>query len=283
MVIGRWLWLGIGAVLLPPLVVTVLAFQTLAAVDPADLVIGTPLVITPTPDDGRIPELRAGDPQPLFQAAVMAYREGNFATAAAYFRAAAALLPDEAALWNGLGLSLSAQNQIEPAAAAFREALRLDPQMAEAQFNLGSLYQAAGDFAAAAAAFEAALAVDPSLAAAHVALGALAHEQGELARAAAAFEQALALDPDSLEAAFNLAVVRAGQGDTDRAVALLEAAAGRHSGEAGVYYQLGLFYRARREPTRAREAFSRAVELGKESETGRLAAEQLALEETPAP
>jgi len=44
-----WLALGIGAMLALPLAMSGLAFHELAMAQPADLSIGRPLVITPTP------------------------------------------------------------------------------------------------------------------------------------------------------------------------------------------------------------------------------------------
>jgi len=62
-----------------------------------------------------------------------AYALGDYAASESAFRAALALAPDEAALWNNLAYALARQGQRQASLAAVEQALALDPENADYQ------------------------------------------------------------------------------------------------------------------------------------------------------
>ena len=127
--------------LLLPLAVTLLAFFTLANVEPDALVVGTPLVqlatataVSPTPT----PTLP--DPNILYEAGLTAYEAGDFAEAEAIFRDVLTQMPDEVDLYNSLALALAQQARSVEAIEMLETAVSIDPTYAPALYNLGLLY-----------------------------------------------------------------------------------------------------------------------------------------------
>src|SRR5579862_4704688 len=69
----------------------------------------------------------SGDPQKLSQAAREAFERGDYAQAAASFRQALCLAPNNATLFHGLGLAEAAAGHFDDAAKALEQADRLLP------------------------------------------------------------------------------------------------------------------------------------------------------------
>jgi Tfp pilus assembly protein PilF len=65
---------------------------------------------------------------------------GNLSEAFAAFEKARAVYPEDARLYNGLGLIYLEQKQYENAMASFQKALELDPNLIHAHNNLGTTY-----------------------------------------------------------------------------------------------------------------------------------------------
>jgi tetratricopeptide (TPR) repeat protein len=188
--------LGIALLFILPAIVTVMAFFTLAAADPADIVAGTPLAVTPTTLPDTVTPLAQPDPNEIYRAAVAAYESGNYVLAEERFRAALVLAPGDANLHNSLGLTLVQQGRPEEAIAEYEMAVTLDPALAEAHYNLGMAHHALKQWAEAEAAYQAALAADPTLALAHNGLGNLYHDQGQAEAALAAYQLAVTHGPE---------------------------------------------------------------------------------------
>ena len=129
---NRWLLFGLGSMLILPLIVTVMAFTTLASTEVADLVAGTPLVITPTATAPRVTPTSAPNLNAIYEAGTAAFQTGDLALAEALFTEAVSLAPDEADLHNSLGLALARQNRLREAVAVYETAVTLNPQFAEA-------------------------------------------------------------------------------------------------------------------------------------------------------
>ena len=86
----------------------------------------------------------------------------SFAEAAEDFRAAVALRPRDAALWNKLGATLANDGRSEDAVAAYRRALELQPGYVRAHSNMGIAFLTANQPAEGARCFLRALALDPA-------------------------------------------------------------------------------------------------------------------------
>ena len=91
--------------------------------------------------------LRPGDPQSLQVMGNARHDQGDFAAAAACYRAALIRAPNHAGLWTNLGNSLHALGRPAEALAAQDRAVALAPEDAEARFCRALTLLASGDFA----------------------------------------------------------------------------------------------------------------------------------------
>lgn len=187
------------------------------------------------------------------QAGLAAQRAGDFRGAAAQYRKALRLQPNNSDALHLLGVALAETGDLEnaarvivraigiggarpdycanlgrvfqrvqkhqEAAACFRQALAGDPLNADITYQLGRSLAAGGAFEEAARAFEQVTALDPSFAEAHFELGNLLELRGLRDGAAAQYETALALRPDAAAVHYNLGVVRTEQQRPEDAIA----------------------------------------------------------------
>ncbi len=164
---------------------------------------------------------------------------GRLAEAAACFREAAGLRPDDAAIQLRLGDVLMRRELREEAIAAYQEALRCDAGLSDALAGLCNALRLAGRFDEARAAAERALAINPASASACVDLGAVLYDAGDLGGARHWIERAIGLDPSAPVAFHNLGCVLTALGETDAAVDVLRRAVELASDDAGASFDLG--------------------------------------------
>jgi len=117
---------------------------------------------------------------------------GNPRAASIALATAAAIAPDDAALWLDLGSTLHAAGAVAEARAVFERALFLDPAPARAWLGFGLAANQLSDKISAEEAFKAALTRDPTLAEAAFGLGLLCFEQQRYAEAAQYWRGAIA-------------------------------------------------------------------------------------------
>ena len=115
----------------------------------------------------------------------------NPRAASAILAVAAALAPNDAALWLDLGSTLHACGQAAEARPAFERALALDSNLARAWLGLALIANALADPAAAERAFAAALQRDPQLSEAAFGLALLCFEQRRYVEAVAHWRRAI--------------------------------------------------------------------------------------------
>ncbi len=73
------------------------------------------------------------------------YQNGNLTKAEEYLRKAIALQPDNAELYNNMGLVLQGMGKIDEAVEHFQKAISLNPNLADAHYNLGNIFREKGD------------------------------------------------------------------------------------------------------------------------------------------
>jgi len=134
--------------------------------------------------------------------------KGQYAEAAAEFRAAIAAEPDSVLAHRNLGHVLASMGRTEEALAALERAVALAPGDAHATYDLGSLLLEAGRVADATVHLRAAVAADPRSAEALNNLGIALASQGQIREAAAMFERALVARPGFADAQRNLETAR---------------------------------------------------------------------------
>ena len=115
----------------------------------------------------------------------------NVRAASAILAVAAALAPNDAALWLDLGSTLHASGEAAEARPAFERALALDSGLARAWLGLALVANALSDPETAERAFAAALKRDPQLSEAAFGLGLLCFEQRRYAEAVAHWRRAI--------------------------------------------------------------------------------------------
>jgi len=125
--------------------------------------------------------------------------------ASGQFAPALAQRPNDAELWNGLGVLLFKQGRTAEAGQSFERAVLLRPLYAEALSNLGSAHQYRGRLAEAVDAFRRALHLMPQRAEFYLNLGNALLEQGAIGEAISSYCTALALNPTLIRAQMNLA------------------------------------------------------------------------------
>lgn len=117
---------------------------------------------------------------------------------------AARLLPDDAEVWNNLGLVLTGLGQPAQAEAALQRAMALAPDYAEAHNNLAIAQYDQGKLGAAQAQLQRVLALRPDYVKAHNNLGLVLQAHSRMEEAVAAYRRALALQPHYADAYSNL-------------------------------------------------------------------------------
>lgn len=180
------------ALLLPPLVITVLAFLTLAQVDETEMVLGTPLDATPAPTLEPLAQA-----QELFETGMAQQLAGNFRAAEEAYQAALAIDPLLAPVYGALGSLYAAQERPSTALSYYQQAATLEPGSAEWRRSVGVIQANLGNLAEAAAALETAVTLSPPDPTLLYELGQVYAYWQRGAQAREAFNQALALNPEA--------------------------------------------------------------------------------------
>jgi Flp pilus assembly protein TadD len=148
---------------------------------------------------------------------------GQPGRAAARFRRATTLAPDEPAGWTNFASALLALSQPKAARAAARRALALAPHDPAALRALGCGHAAIGDLAAASDALSEVVRVAPGYADAWIDLGLVFARHGAMDDATHCMQRAMALAPGNGAAVANEAAISILRGDYEQAIEQLRA------------------------------------------------------------
>jgi tetratricopeptide (TPR) repeat protein len=132
--------------------------------------------------------------------AAEAARAGDKQKAAALYREAIAVLPDNAGLHYQLALVLKDLNDIEGERNALEQAVKIDPTLALAQYQLGYLDSRDGDKVGAEQRLRQAINASPGYVQAWIALAATLATESRIPDALQAVDSALKIAPDNSEA-----------------------------------------------------------------------------------
>jgi tetratricopeptide (TPR) repeat protein len=185
----------------------------------------------------------------------------QFAAAEAAYRKATELLPAFAEAHYNLGLALASQGRHAAAEAAYRKAIESDPDFALAYNNLALELSQQQQPAAAEAASRKAIALQPDLALAHNSLGMALVAQGRYRAAEAACRKAIALQPDLAEAYTNLGNALRGQEQWAAAEAAQRKAIALKPDLADAYSNLGTLLASQRRFREGEAAYRKAIAL----------------------
>jgi len=209
----------------------------------------------------RIDRERPGDPGVNFRLGYALMNLQRPAEAAAYFRAAFALVPHNSAVCNDLGYALKAAGQLDEGIAWYERAIRLDPTNAGAHLNLGVAMKAKGKAEQAFECFRRAVEADPGFAQGHNNLANALKARGDFAGAVEHYEQAARLAPSLAEPHYNLGILLARQGREDEAIAHYEEALRLAPGLYQAHGNLGNLFADRKQWDQALAHLRRTVEL----------------------
>ena len=194
----------------------------------------------------------------------------QFAAAAAEWRKALELQPDEASAHYNLGLSLFQSGLAIEAIEHYERALELSPEYPEAHNNLGSALTSLGRLDEAIVHFRKAVDLDPTRIGAQTNLGTTLAQKGQFAEAIPHFEMAIERDPDNAETRSSMGWALAMTGRLDEAVGQLERAVAARPEIPEYQFNLA---RALAAQSRFREAiphFEKAVQLSAASQPAML-------------
>ena len=143
----------------------------------------------------------------ILQKAIELHQNGALNEAERLYRQILATAPENADVWNLLGLVAQQRGLHEQAVECFERASKFAPQHFPIYFNAAVSYGALGQIEEAISAYQKVLALKPDVAEAATGLGNIYWQQGNIAKATEAYQKALDMVPEYLPAAVNLAEI----------------------------------------------------------------------------
>lgn len=144
--------------------------------------------------------LSPNDAEPLINLGMILHQLGNVSEAEACYRRAIRLNPSRGEAHSNLGNLLQEAGRLSEAEISHRRAITVRPEFEVGHFNLGNALQDLGRLAEAEQSLRQAIRLKPSFAEAHIALGSTLQQLGKLAEAKASYGEALELRPRFAEA-----------------------------------------------------------------------------------
>ena len=189
---------------------------------------GEALAAGRSPDGDSAPQGAAIPLQRLFEQALGASRDGDFAPALALWDQVLERAPEDAAAWSNRGNVRLALGDPEGAIADQGRAMALDPANPDPHLNRGTAEEALGRWDAAAADYHWILEREPADASALYNLGNVAGSMGDWSEARRCFEAAAAARPGFAMARSSAALAAFQQGDAAAAERELRSLIRRH-------------------------------------------------------
>lgn len=143
--------------------------------------------------------------------------EKSYLDALDYYRAALAKKPNDAPLYNKIGINELQMARFNEAHKDFERAIKLDRQFADAHNNLGVIYYLQKKYGPAIKRYEDAIKLRPDSGSFYSNLGAAYFSKKDYLKASAAYNQALQLDPDIFERTSHTGVLAQMSSPGDRA------------------------------------------------------------------
>lgn len=176
------------------------------------------------------------------------HQRGALDRAAAEYRAAIEIEPENEKAHNNLGLVLVARGETQAGIESFRTSLRINPAQVETRNNLGNALAGDGQFDAAIEMFEKLLDTDPGNMAAHNNLATTLARAGRYQEAEGHLHLAIRIDPNYFDAYYNLGTLFAQQKDWATAERYYRAALDLQPEHAGARRKLAIIKRIRAAP-----------------------------------
>lgn len=220
--------------------------------------------------------IASDDPFVLSRRGALLLQAGRVGAAREALEAAAAALPENAAIWSNLGLARMKGLDPAGAAEAFRAAIARDPDLVEARRNLAMALRQAGDIDGAAAESARAETAAAELARTHFEAGQQLLSSGYAERAAVELERAAQLSPANANVRYLLGVAYNVAGEPARADVELRRCLGLDPAHPYALLELADAKRALGVPAEARELLAAFLSTGPEEKWAQLARRKLA-------
>ena len=184
---------------------------------------------------------------------------GDMPGAAACYREALALAPDDVGALVSLGYVLLQQDLVDEARAALQRSTTLDPKHDDAHFFLAVAHRRSGNAAGAVEAFRTTLRLNANLLACRLELCRLLAEAGEVNEALHIAEDGLAIEPQSAELHFYLGNLHYALKDEGEAAKSYRQAVTLKPDFAQAHFNLGAVLKAQRHFDAAASAYRAAI------------------------
>ena len=183
--------------------------------------------------------------------AMSLFKERKYKEAIDAFHSVLETEPDNADIYNNLGVAYSCLANFEQAENYYVKALELDPELAQAYINLSDLYYKAGDLASAVGTLQrGSYELQDNLAIAHL-LARVYIEDQRWDDAIDELERVLDGEPENYDAYYDLGHVYFELGDYDSAIANFEEVLNYIEDNELIFYQTALAYEANDELDKA--------------------------------
>ena len=186
---------------------------------------------------------------------------GCLQEAVALYQQALQHAPEDAGLYNDLGIIRRRQGHLEAAVVCYQEALRRQPQAAASHFNLGNAYQVQGKLAEAVMQYHRGLQLAPAHAEGWCNLGQALASLGSSAEAVIHFQRAIQLQPQCAPAWNNLGQALMAQGRLAEAISVMQQALQRCPSVPEMHNNLGVMLLEQGEVAQAASRFQVALRL----------------------
>jgi tetratricopeptide (TPR) repeat protein len=170
------------------------------------------------------------------------YQAGNLQWAEEICREILKVQPDNAHVYNNLGIILDKKGQIDEAITCYRSALQFDPTLFDVYYNLGNALKEKNQLDEAIINYRKALQLNPNLCDAYINLGIALKGKHQLDEALTCYQKALQINPDNASAYYNLGITLQMKGQLDEAIKCYQRALQLNLDVYYVYNNLGLAF-----------------------------------------
>lgn len=198
-----------------------------------------------------------------YNIAAVFFKQGNTAKAIEHYLNGLRLKPDSEKILINLGNVYLSLDDISTAEKYYKEALQLNPSASKAYYHLGLVAEKKGDTKAIIKNYEAALNINPDYVEAHTNLAVTLHSIGQVQNAMYHLREVLRTNPDNQSAYNNLTLLSNTPAlkKIKLNIQKLKSALVKSSGNAVVFYKLGMMYSLQGDYLNALPAFQKALDL----------------------
>jgi tetratricopeptide (TPR) repeat protein len=185
--------------------------------------------------------------------------KGEYKAALDYFRQATVANPENPHAWNGLGSCYIGLNQPDHAIEAFNRSIAAAPEDAGGYFMLAMFYKELGQSGRQIESLARVIRIDPENLNARMEMADAYGRMGQTKTQIETYRQILKLNPDHMPTLRRIGRVLGRVGRYNEALETLRRAGTLAPDNAGIYFDMGVIYHARKLPKEELQAYIRAI------------------------